>query len=298
LSAVKRTVLVAGATGVVGRGVARLLHEAGSRVKTLSRDPARARGLAGIADEIATGDATLPASLRGMLDDVDAVASCLGAPPKLGGSERRSFRAVDTVANLNLLEEARRADVRRFVYVAVHPQPGYDQTAYVRAHEEVVEGLRASGISHGVVRPTGLFPSFDPFLAMARRGIAWLPGDGRAITNPVHPLDVAEACLEALSLSDNTVFSVGGPDILTREEIVWLAFDAFGKRPRVFHIPAGTLLGIARAGRPFHRRFAEIVEFAARVFTSECVAPRRGNRRLAEHFRQLAAKDSPKRAPM
>jgi uncharacterized protein YbjT (DUF2867 family) len=296
MSPARRSVLVAGATGVVGREVARLLHQAGNRVKTLSRDPARARALAGIADEIATGDATRPASLRGMLDGLDAVVSCLGARPKLGGSERRSFRAVDTVANLNLLEEARRVGVRRFVYVAVHPQPGYDQTAYVRAHEEVVEALRASGISHGVVRPTGLFPSFDPFLAMARRGIAWLPGDGRAITNPVHPLDVAEACLEALSLTDDTVFSVGGPDILTREEIVWLAFDAFGKQPRVLHIPVGTLLGIARAGRPFNRRFAEIVEFAARVFSNECVALRRGDRRLAEHFRQLAAQGSPKRA--
>ena len=54
----KQTVLVAGATGILGREVARLLHEEGYRVKTFSRNPARAQALKGIADEITTGDAT------------------------------------------------------------------------------------------------------------------------------------------------------------------------------------------------------------------------------------------------
>jgi uncharacterized protein YbjT (DUF2867 family) len=170
-----QTVLVAGATGILGREVARVLHEKGHRVKTFSRNPARARALSRVADEIATGDATKPESLKGVLDGVEAVISCLGAPVRF------------TVGD------------RRFVYVSVHMQPDYAQTAYIRAHEEVISELSKSGISFGVVRPTGIFPIFDPFLVMARRGVAWIPGNGGALTNPVHPLDIAEACVEVLT---------------------------------------------------------------------------------------------------
>jgi uncharacterized protein YbjT (DUF2867 family) len=167
-----QTVLVAGASGILGREVARLLHEEGHRVKTFSRDPVRAQALQGIANEIATGDATNLESLGGAFKGVDAVISCLGSPVTFSvGGDRRSFRAVDTVGNRNLLRAAQEAGVGRFVYVSVHVRPDYAQTGYIRAHEEVVSELSKSRISFGVVRPTGIFPIFDPFLAMARWGV-------------------------------------------------------------------------------------------------------------------------------
>ena len=181
------TVLVAGATGMLGREVVALLVADGYRVKTLSRDPVRAQELAGIADEVVLGDATDPATLVGAMDGVDSVVSCLGAPMAFVASDRRSFRKVDTVANLNLLHAAKQAEVRRFVYVSLLLCPSWADTAYARAHESVVQGLRHSGISYAVVRPTGMFPIFEPFVPMARRGLVCIPGNGQARTNPVHP---------------------------------------------------------------------------------------------------------------
>jgi uncharacterized protein YbjT (DUF2867 family) len=84
------TVLVAGATGSLGREVAKALHEKGHRVKTFSRNPARSRALGTVADEIATGDTTNPESLKGVLDGVDAIISCLGAPVRFTVGDRRS----------------------------------------------------------------------------------------------------------------------------------------------------------------------------------------------------------------
>ena len=55
---------------------------------------------------------------------------------------------------------------------------------YIRAHETVVEELGRSGLSAAVVRPTGIFPIFDPFVTMARRGIAFIPGDGTDVPIP------------------------------------------------------------------------------------------------------------------
>ena len=120
-----RTVLVAGATGMLGSAVAAALHRTGATVTSLSRSPARAESLRGIADTIVLGDATRPDTLRGAFDGVDAVISCLGAPMAFTTGDRRSFRDLDTVANLNLIRAARAAGVRRFVYVSLLVRPAW-----------------------------------------------------------------------------------------------------------------------------------------------------------------------------
>ena len=279
-----RTVLVAGATGMLGREVVALLHADGYRVKTLSRDPVRAQALAGLADEVVLGDAIDPATLVGAMDSVDAVVSCLGAPMAFVASDRRSFSKVDTVANLNLLQAAKQAEVRRFVYVSLLMRPSWEQTEYARAHEAVVQGLRDSGISHGVVRPTGMFPIFDPFVPMARRGVVCIPGSGQARTNPVHPREVAHACVAALEETENVSIRLGGPEVLTREDIVRLAFVAAGRKPRIVHLPRWALIACAFLLRPVHPRLAEVTDFTARALTADFLAPTGGTHRLGDYF--------------
>jgi len=280
----EQTVLVAGATGMLGRAVVAAVHRTGVSVTSLSRDPARAEPLRGVADTIVLGDATRPDTLRGAFDGVDAVISCLGAPMAFTTGDRRSFRDLDTVANLNLIRAAREAGVRRFVYVSLLVRPAWSETVYARAHEEVVEQLAGSGLSYGVVRPTGMFPIFDPFLAMARRGIAWIPGDGEARTNPVHPDEVAEACLDVLNRDQNGSLMVGGPETLSRQEIVEMAFQAVGTRPRILHLPRSALLAGSVLMRPVHPRLSEVTDFASRALTNNFVVPLGGHRRLADHF--------------
>jgi uncharacterized protein YbjT (DUF2867 family) len=279
-----RTVLVAGATGMLGREVVALLRADGHRVKTLSRDPVRAQELAGLVDEIVVGDATDPDTLVGALDGVDSVISCLGAPMAFGLSDRRSFLDVDTVANLNLLDAAQRAGVRRFVYLSLLMQPSWAGTTYARAHERVVEGLRDSGISYAIVRPTGMFPVFDPLVSMARRGFAFTPGDGRARTNPVHPREVAQVCVDILGQTTNVRIPLGGPEVLTREDIVRLAFEAVGRKPLILHVPRWGLIAFARVIRRAHPRLAEVTDFTARALTNDFLAPTTGTHRLADHF--------------
>jgi uncharacterized protein YbjT (DUF2867 family) len=294
-----RSVLVAGATGMLGSAVAAALHRTGARVTTFSRDPGRAEALSDVADAIVLGDATRPESLHGVFDGVDGVISCLGAPMAFTTGDRRSFRDLDTVANHNLIDAARAAGVRRFVYVSLLLRPAWSQTVYARAHEDVVDHLAASGLSYGIVRPTGMFPIFDPFLTMARRGVAWIPGDGRAQTNPVHPDEVAQTCLEALTHRHTSTTCLGGPEILTRQEIVELAFAAVGTRPRILHLPTGALAATSRLLRPLHPRLSEVTDFATRALTHTFVAPRTGERRLLDHFVEVAgAVDHPAAVPV
>src|SRR5687767_3307891 len=105
------TVLVAGATGALGRHVVAALRARAYPVRALTRDPARAARLLGLEPAaLVRADALVPATLRGAADGAAVVFSCAGASvqPSLGHG-RRSFTAVDHPANANLLAEARRA---------------------------------------------------------------------------------------------------------------------------------------------------------------------------------------------
>ncbi|MFN2425406.1 MAG: SDR family oxidoreductase [Candidatus Binatia bacterium] len=285
-----RFVLVAGATGCLGRHVVRGLRARGARVRMLSRR--RAPGtIAMPADdgiEFARGDVLDPASLRGTCDGVDAVISCVGASLDLYAvRDRLSYTRVDAGGNLALVEAARAAGVRRFAYVSVFATPGIEETAYVRAHREVERALAAGFFDARIIRPTGFFGFLDEFVRMARRGVAPLVGDGSARTNPVDEADVAEFVADAFA-GDEKLVEVGGPDVLSRAEIAGLAAAAVGKKVRVVRSSPAAWKAASRVLTRLQPRLSELLEFAAVVSTTEAIAPRRGRRRLEDHFREVA----------
>ncbi len=280
-------ILLAGATGAVGTEVLRLLRERGHFVRTFSRSAKNADKIRPLASEVVLGDATRPDSLGDALAGVDIVVSCLGANVALGLGERRGFRDVDFVAHQNLLEATQRASAKRFVYLSAHPGPGYDHTRYMRAHLDTENMLRTSGLSCSFVRPTGIFSALGDLISMARWGVGSVAGDGTAKANPVHPVDVAEAMIEVLEDGPQDL-PVGGPEVLTREEIMRLAFDVVGKKPRIMHVPAGVFRFWSAVLRLPHPRLSDMMEFVAAVTTSNSVAPARGTRPLRPWFEALA----------
>ena len=281
-------ILVAGATGRLGRWVVRELGARGHAVRAMARDPARLDALGLAPDEAVRADLADPASLAAACAGVDAVVSCAGASMALGPADRRAYASVDLAGNRALLDAARAAGVRRFVYVSVALAPGLRETAYVDAHERFVEALRASGMPHAVVRPTGFFSTFAELVPMARRGPLPLIGDGRARTNPVHEADVAVACADALEGSGAEIV-LGGPEVLTRREIDEAAFRAVGRAPRMVRVPAGVFRAMAWAARPVHPRMAALLEFGAAAGVVDCIAPARGTRTLADYLAEAAS---------
>jgi uncharacterized protein YbjT (DUF2867 family) len=294
-------VLVAGATGTLGRHVVRELVARGERVRALVRDPYSPRAHALGAAELFAGDLLDPSSLGGACDDVDVVISCAGASMRLGGiRDRGSFMEVDFGGNANLLEIARTAGVAKFVYVSLFGARELLRTEYAAAHERFVGALQASGVSHTVVRPTGFFSFFSEVRAMAARGRVLLIGDGRAHTNPVDERDVATACVDAV-LVDEPELAIGGPDVLSRRRIAELAFESLGRHPRISTISPATFSALTRPLSLMNRRLHALCAFGASVSTIELVAPRSGRRTLAEYFAHQGGsmvETMPDRAPL
>jgi hypothetical protein len=77
---------------------------------------------------------------------------------------------------------------------------------------------------------------------------------------------------------------VGGPETLTRQEIVEMAFRAVGTKPRILHLPRTALLAGSLLLRPVHPRLSEVTDFASRALTNTFLAPLGGYRRLPDHF--------------
>src|SRR5688572_30703443 len=164
-------ILLAGATGMLGRHICSQLQQRGDRVRALVRRPAP-----GFSD-LVLADLQSPASLEGACAGITTVISCAGASMSLKRRrERASFPDVDFAGNSNLLEEAKRAGVKKFVYVSVAPAGNADKTIYVRSHEQFIEKLRESSIEYTVVRPTGFFGFYAEALARAKRGTALVLG--------------------------------------------------------------------------------------------------------------------------
>jgi uncharacterized protein YbjT (DUF2867 family) len=284
-SAVLGTIVVAGATGALGREVVRALRDRGNRVRALVRDVARARTLE--LDEVHAADALDPGSLIGAFDGATHAFSSVGASvSSQPGAGRASFLGVDVPAHRNLIAAARRAGVRRFVYVSAHTAPEKRDVAYFRAHAEVEDLLRSSGMRWGIARPTGLFTAFCEYLRLAAKGAVPELGSGTTRTNPIHPADVAEVCADLLQRDRDEARDVGGPEVLTRHQIVELAFEAVGRPVRVRRIPTAVARVASALAHPFHPRLAEIGQFLAAIHEMDVVAPPFGRRTLAAYFRE------------
>jgi uncharacterized protein YbjT (DUF2867 family) len=280
-------VLVAGVTGRLGRHVAAELKARGWRVRGLARNPDRLPAIGDIVDEAVIADVTDAAAVRGACDGIDAVISTIGINRRDG---RRDPKEVDYRGNLNLLRQAARRRVERFVHISAPPVDALRDLPVVRAKDEFVRDLRASGLAATVLCPTTLFESMLGYLRMARAGYGYVIGRGAARINPIHATDLAALCADAL-VSDLRQLAIGGPDTFTHREILALAFASLDRRPRISNVPAwlgqlsARLLGGAE---PEEDDASGPIDRSVALRTTDVVATAYGSRRLADFFAEHA----------
>ena len=283
------TVLLAGATGTLGRELAAELAKRGESVRALVRSETRAATLTTlpaqlVVADLATDDGDLDAACRGV-DTVISVAGRSCSTARL--PDRRRFRPVDLDGNRRLLEAAVKAGVARFLYVSVLNAHRLRGLEYVDAHEEFVQLLQASPLQSTVVRANGFFAGFQEILPLIDSpGPVPLIGHGHAKDNPIHEADLAVACLEALEAARSEV-DVGGPETFTRRQELELAFQAAGRRPRIIAVPPRLFRAGAAALRPLDARRAEVLKFVAEIGTTDMIGPPSGEHTLKDYLASL-----------
>jgi uncharacterized protein YbjT (DUF2867 family) len=287
--------LIAGATGTLGRALLEEASGRGHQVRALVRRPAQRDAVRAPGVEPVLARATKAPELYGALDGVDVVISALGITRQRDGL---TYDEVDFGANANLLREAERAGVERFTYVASLEGRSMRELAMIKAKERFVDLLEASPVPGLVLRPGGFFSDFLPLLKLARWG--WLPlvDGGRHHLNPVAPRDVARVALESLEGSDTKV-EVGGPTVFTHREIGDLIFQSVGRSPRYLSLPGGLATALRRGLRRITPlRVHGPLEFLIATCSRDMVGPHLGSLELGPFLRRAAGGAAPDPTPV
>lgn len=279
-----KKVLLAGATGYLGSFIAKRLIQSGYDLRLISRSPERLadRGIK-VTDSLQV-EITNPETLNNCCKGIDTVISTIGITRQKDGL---TYMDVDYQANLNLLNEALKNGVRKFIYVSVLNGEKLRHLKICDAKERFVDELSKSGLEYCVIRPNGFFSDMSEFLQMARKGNVYVFGDGNQKTNPIHGEDLAALCEEAI-LGTDKVIEAGGPDTLTYNEIAAAAFEVVGTKVKITRVPdwvRKTSLNLIRLLTP--SKVYGPIEFFMTVTAIDMIAPNHGSHHLKENFDQL-----------
>ena len=235
------TILVIGSTGKIGAELVRQLAAAGAPVRALVRSPAKAAAIAGPGVETAIGDLDDPASLDAALVGVDRMFLLSPASPRLA--------ALQT----NAVEAARRAGVRHIVKLGAAGVSLDSPIQVGRAHAEVEEAVRGSGIAWTFLRPTLFMQQLLAYAATIReQGAFYMPVRQGAIAM-VDVRDIAAVAAAALTGPghEGVAYELTGPAALTMDRAAEALSGAIGRPVRYVDVPpevAGK--GMLAAGVP------------------------------------------------
>ncbi|WP_119697187.1 SDR family oxidoreductase [Microbacterium halotolerans] len=286
---VGKRVLVAGATGYVGRHIIARLHDEGFIVRAVVRDKARASApgaygapaLTELVDEwvIAPDGA---ADLRpDIMAGVDHVVSALGVT-----RQKADPWAIDFLLNLRYLELAEQMDVASFLYVGVM-NAATGSSAVSRAKHAFIEALSRSRVAAQIVNPSGYFSDLTEIYDLARRGVAFGLGDGSVRLSPIHGADLADFCATRLGSGAGS-WDVGGPEALTYRDIVRIAFEAAGKKPRYTRVPAPLASAAVWTADRISPRAGSLTRFFLDGMQTDSVGEPHGTHTLADYYAALA----------
>lgn len=276
-------ILLAGATGYLGGYILQQLINDGYQVTALTRHPSKLK-TAGPGIKIIEGEPTNPASIAGCCRNIDTVISTIGITRQKEGF---TYWQVDYQANLHLLEEARRNGVKKFIYISVLHGDKLQHLKICAAKEAFVRQLQSSGLDYCIIRPNGYFSDMGELYNMAQKGRIYLFGKGAYRINPIHGEDLAGICISMIT-SDKKEIAVGGPELLTHNEIADIAFQVAGRPKKITLIPVWIVKGGLFLLRIFTgSKVYGPLEFFITVFSMDMIAPRWGKHRLKTYFESL-----------
>jgi uncharacterized protein YbjT (DUF2867 family) len=243
-------ILVTGGTGFVGSHLIRRMRHDGIPVRALVRHPEKARELAGLDVDLASGDVADKDSLERAAAGVERVVHLVGIIQEGPGA---TFQGVHVEGTRNLLQAAKKAGVRHFLYQSALGARPAAKSEYHRTKWQAEELVRASGIPFTILRPSLIYGPGDQFtlrLAEVIRQSPVLPviGSGKAKVQPIYIDDVVSCIVKAVT-SDaflNEIYEIGGPEQLTYEEVTRSIAESLGIKHPTVHIPLFFMLPMAR----------------------------------------------------
>jgi uncharacterized protein YbjT (DUF2867 family) len=227
----KRKILLIGGTGLLGRHIHQLLRERGFD----SRIGSRRSGPDG---ETVFADLKDPQSLAAACQGVEVVVSTATAIVSTQPGD--SLETVDLRGQLALVDAARSAGVKQFVYISFPPQA---ETFDLQTAKRKVEDHLHETLPHTILRPTyftevWLGPALGFDLREHRLRVY---GSGDAAVPFISIEDVAAAAATAVEQSCLGTYELAGPAAIAPNQLITMLEQEHDQRFEVDRVPASTL---------------------------------------------------------
>jgi uncharacterized protein YbjT (DUF2867 family) len=241
-------VLVTGATGFVGPGVANAIADAGHAVRVLERKTGKWKEAGIRCEEAVQGDVTDADSLRRAVNGMDVVVQLVAI--RQGRPEE--FQRVMVEGTRNLIAASKAAQIRRFVLMSALgvTEETKDLVPYYNAKWAMEQDTKASGLEHVIFRPSFIFGRdggiLPTFLKLAKLSpFTPVIGSGEQRTQAIWRDDLGAYFAQSIDRPEaaNRLFELGGPDAVTWNELWRRIRNVLGIRRRpVIHMPIGLML--------------------------------------------------------
>ena len=251
------------------------------------RNKSKLINLPELKSEIVLAELTKPDTLKYICEGIDVVISTVGITRQKDGL---TYLDVDYRANRNLLNEAVKHGVQKFVYVSVLNGEKLKNLKICEAKERFVDELKNSKVNYCIIRPNGFFSDMTEFYNMAKKGRVYLFGDGEHKANPIHGEDLAKIIMKNVETEAKEII-IGGPETLTQNQIAEIAFNVLGKEVKTAYLPDWIRKNILSFARTFmSSKTYGPLEFFLTIMAMDMVAPEYGNHTLKAYFENLLIK--------
>lgn len=221
-------ILLAGASGALGLEVLKLLHQQKKQVRALVHTADGVEKVTQFTEDVWRVDASEGnQAIKDITKDISIVISTLGKSVSLFTNRGKSFVENDFYANSNILDDALKNKVKRFIYVSIKGAEKALEYEVAKSHKMFEDALEASGMDYTIIRPVGFFSGLNDLAIMAKRKIIPIVGEGKARTNSIHQKDLAKVLMENL-YEGPAIKEVGGPLVHTRREMADMIAEKLG----------------------------------------------------------------------
>ncbi|MFB6156232.1 MAG: NAD(P)H-binding protein [Haloferacaceae archaeon] len=232
-------VLVTGATGFVGRRLVPALCDRGHEVTVLVRDAARYDGPPGV--RVVEGDLLEPGSFEAALS-VDAAYYLVHSMRAGGDYAERDRRAAE-----NFADAAGARGVERVIYLGGLGEDRDDLSPHLRSRREVERVLSEGDYALTTLRAAIVVGAGSASFDMVRQLATRLPVmvAPRWVRTPCQPIAIDDVVAYLVGVLDapataGRTYDIGGPEVLTYEEVLRRVGRQLGGEPTVVTVPVLT----------------------------------------------------------
>lgn len=285
-------VLLFGATGNVGKAIANELKQKGYKTTAVIRNKEKAKTLKSIVNEIIIANAANTKEITNICDGFDIIISSLGKSVSPSDKSKASFYEVDYSINMNILKEAIKNNVQKFIYISAFHSEKYTHLEYFKVHHAFSEQVISSGLNYSIIKPPAIFSAFIEMIEMARNGKLINIGKGDKKTNPIFEGDLAKIVTESIQQT-NSIIEAGGKYIYTRKQLNEIIQQTVAPNKSLKNIPLVIIKLFLPIVRITDKNTYNKFKFFLEVMQHDTIAPLKGNMSFEDYINMKNRTNNP-----